>query len=238
MFCSNCGKEIADGAKFCPECGKAVGSESGNAQGSDGKEKVAGAALSVKDKIKNAVGSTFSTIVALAIGLGVALLVALPVAALIGVIPTAILAIALICFAIARYLGETHYVRLAVLALIVIAQIGFLYMANHSAKSVQVIKSAEIAGMTWESVVENTLAKPKWSVEKFPSDGTRFVKVTGYLLDTQTGKKRKTKLHFSVKDVWNVAGGTEMSLDSVYIKGYGEGTDAMRAFNQLIYSVR
>ena len=236
MFCSNCGKEIADGTKFCPECGKAVGYA--NAQGSDGREKVSGEAISVKDKIKNAVGSGLSTIFALAIGLGVALLVALPVAALIGVIPTAILAIALVCFALARYLGETHYVRLSLLALVIIAQIGFLYMANHSAKSVQVIKSAEIAGMTWESVVENTLAKPKWSVEKFPSDGTRFVKVTGYLLDTQTGKKLKTKLHFSVKDVWNVAGGTEMSLDSVYIKGYGEGTDAMRAFNQLIYSVR
>ena len=24
MFCSQCGKEIADNSKFCPECGKAI----------------------------------------------------------------------------------------------------------------------------------------------------------------------------------------------------------------------
>ena len=24
MFCSECGKEIADNSKFCPECGKAI----------------------------------------------------------------------------------------------------------------------------------------------------------------------------------------------------------------------
>ena len=236
MFCSNCGKEISDGAKFCPHCGKSVGGEKSAL--ADGKEKASGAAVSAKEKIKNALGSGVSTVFALAIGVGAVLLVALPISALIGVIPTAILAMALIGYAVAKYFGETHYVRLSVLALAIVVQIGFLYMANHNAKSVQVVKSAEVAGTTWEYAVAGAIAKPKWSVEKMPSDGTRFVRVTGYLLDRQTGEKLKTKLHFSVKDVWGVSGETEISLDSVYIKGFGEGTDAMRAFNQLLYSVR
>lgn len=202
------------------------------------KEQLTEKAVSVKDKIKNAVGSGVNTILAFAIALGVVLLIALPVSALIGVIPTVILAIALIFFAVAKYLGETHHVRLAILALVIITQIGFLYMANHNAKSVQVVKDSEIARTSWDYVVTYTMSKPKWSIEKMPSDGKRFVKVTGYLLDSQTGKKLKTKLHFSVNDVWGISGKPEISLDSVYIKGYGEGTEAKSLFTNLLYSVR
>ena len=48
------------------------------------KEQLTEKAVSVKDKIKNAVGSGVSTILAFAIALGVVLLIALPVSALIG----------------------------------------------------------------------------------------------------------------------------------------------------------
>ena len=64
------------------------------------------------------------------------------------------------------------------------------------------------------------------------------MKLTGCLQDTQTGKKLKTKVHFSVKKtVSSKSVGIEkdVNIESVYIKGYGEGSDAMQAFSSLVY---
>ncbi|MBR5144362.1 MAG: zinc-ribbon domain-containing protein, partial [Clostridia bacterium] len=36
MFCKNCGKEIADGARFCASCGATVDSESKAAEATMG----------------------------------------------------------------------------------------------------------------------------------------------------------------------------------------------------------
>ena len=35
MFCSKCGKEIEDGAKFCPGCGAAIKDTVGNKKNSE-----------------------------------------------------------------------------------------------------------------------------------------------------------------------------------------------------------
>lgn len=45
MFCKKCGKKIADGAKFCPGCGAAVGSQSPAPAGSGPSEDVLQSAL-------------------------------------------------------------------------------------------------------------------------------------------------------------------------------------------------
>lgn len=40
MFCSNCGKEIAENVHFCPECGFTIGSGETNVKDSEVKKEV------------------------------------------------------------------------------------------------------------------------------------------------------------------------------------------------------
>lgn len=42
MYCKNCGKEIADGTKFCPFCGAAQAAEEVHAQENPAEQKPAG----------------------------------------------------------------------------------------------------------------------------------------------------------------------------------------------------
>ena len=41
MFCSNCGKEVADGTKFCPNCGQEIGGKPKSERAFAGIAKVA-----------------------------------------------------------------------------------------------------------------------------------------------------------------------------------------------------
>ena len=59
MFCENCGKEIPEDAKFCPECGAKVSEETGyeiseeiTAPGNPGEKAESGQALAVPQEKK------------------------------------------------------------------------------------------------------------------------------------------------------------------------------------------
>ena len=235
MFCSNCGKEIDGDAKFCPRCGKTVGADD------DAKTGGAKASVTLMDKIKSVVAAGIGVGAGIIVLLLAGLLVCIPVVAVIGVIPTAVLAVAIGVVAIAKRFGETHYKRLIIAALVVVAQIGFLYMANHNAQSVQDVKGSAVysgSDTDWETFASSVLQRPRWSIERTPKNGTYFVKLTGRLQDVQTGKKLKTKVHFSVKvsvSEESVGLDKDVNIESVYIKGFGEGSDAMQAFKSLVY---
>lgn len=235
MFCSNCGKEIAGDTKFCPGCGKAVGADDG------AKANGTKASVPLVDKIKAGISAVIGVGAGVLVLLLGVVLVSIPFIAILGVIPTAVLAAAIGIVAIAKRFGERHYKRLIIAALVVVAQIGFLYMAKHNSQSVQDVKESAVysgSDTDWETFASSVLQRPSWSIEKSPKDGTYFVKLTGCLQDTQTGKKLKTKVHFSVKKtVSSKSVGIEkdVNIESVYIKGYGEGSDAMQAFSSLVY---
>ena len=59
MFCSDCGKEVKDGASFCPECGKATGTSASTAKVSQG--------LSDKQKKNAIIGGVVAVAVIVAI---------------------------------------------------------------------------------------------------------------------------------------------------------------------------
>lgn len=235
MYCSNCGKEIAEGTRFCPHCGSATAqaeaTEKAGAQ-SGGTAAKGNRAAVIKEKIAGAMGAGFGIMAGL-------LVLFIPLALIFGAIPAFIIVAAGTVYEAWHRFGGRHPVRLAIAIAVVFAQVLFLHQANHNAQSVQAVKecAARGDGMTWGTFAQSMLGSPAWSIEGAPKDGVYRVRLTGKLMDTQTGKKLKTKVHFLVGDVWNVNGGTAVEVDSVYIKTLGQGSDAMQAFNALLYSM-
>lgn len=234
MFCSNCGKEITDEVKFCSYCGnptQITGTATDTAK-LEPKDKTKKTASKVKEMVGNAVGA--------GIGIAAGLLVLfIPLALIFGVIPAAIIVAAGIVYELWQKSGGRHPVRLLIAAVIIVTQVIFLYEANHNSKAVNAVQNAQARGdgMTFGSFAASTLGSAKWLTIGVPSGSTYHVMLKGKLLNTQTGKKLKTKVKFSVSNIWNIDETADVEIDSVYIKTFGNGNEAKQAFNRLLYSV-
>ena len=57
MFCSNCGNQIPDGSKFCPNCGSPVVPVPASSAFEQAKEKIASTTQDMKSEVDNAVDS-------------------------------------------------------------------------------------------------------------------------------------------------------------------------------------
>lgn len=229
MFCSNCGKETGDGVSFCPHCGKPLGEAAKSENG--GKRALS----SLKGKLGGVASSLASTFVALA----VLAAIFMPVSLAIGALPAAVLLLGAAVYAAALHFGMRHYARLVIAAVAVLAQVGFLYQANHNSRAVQAVKNMEARGdgLTYGDFAKYALAGAKWSTEGFPKDGAYRVLLKGKVADARTGKKLAAKVHFTVKDMWSAESRPSAEVSSVYIKTLGEGSDALQAFNALLYSM-